>query len=49
MMQSSDACVLRSTSVSSMRRIIVPAALGALAVARKSQLKMNVRALPICR
>ena len=43
-MELSDASVLRSTSVSSMRRIIVPPLWRAY-----SQLKMNVRALPMCR
>src|ERR1017187_9991127 len=40
----SEASVLRSTSVSSMRRIIVPPLRRAY-----SQLKMNVRALPMCK
>jgi hypothetical protein len=40
----SDCRVLRSTSVSSMRRIIVPRFRRAY-----SQLKMKVRALPMCR
>ena len=43
-MELSDASVLRSTSVSSMRRIIVPPLWRAY-----SQLKMKVRALPMCR
>ena len=43
-MESSEACVLRSTSVSSMRRIMVPPLWRAY-----SQLKMNVRALPMWR
>src|ERR1700704_5349681 len=43
-MELTDASVLRPTSVSSRRRIIVPALWRAY-----SQLKMNVRALPTCR
>src|SRR5580658_7237500 len=42
--ESTEAWVLRSTSVSSSRRIMVPPLWRAY-----SQLKMNVRALPTCR
>src|SRR6266478_8287455 len=43
-MELTEASVLRSTSVSSRRRIMVPPLWRAY-----SQLKMNVRALPTCR
>src|ERR1700722_19087747 len=43
-MESTEAWVLRSTSVSSSRRIMVPPLWRAY-----NQLKMNVRALPTCR
>src|ERR1039458_8509447 len=43
-MEVSEASVLRSTSVSSMRRIMAPPLRRA-----ESQLKMKVRALPMCK